>query len=34
MVGAVINAVALAIRIPSRNALTLDLVGKKRLIND
>ena len=33
MVGAVLNAVALAIRIPSRNALTLDLVGKKRLIN-
>ncbi|MAT08942.1 MAG: MFS transporter [Dehalococcoidia bacterium] len=33
MVGAVLNAVALAIRIPSRNALTLDLVGKQRLIN-
>ena len=33
MVGAVLNAVALAIRIPARNALTLDLVGKQRLIN-
>ena len=31
--GAVLNAIAVSIRIPARNALTLDLVGKKRLIN-
>jgi len=33
MLGAILNAMALAIRIPARNALTLDLVGKQRLIN-
>ena len=33
ILAAVFSAVALAIRIPARNALTLDLVGKKRLIN-